>query len=536
MQHVADIDVIVVPNETAALLLENNLIKQHQPPYNVLLKNSGGYPYIVVTSETHPRLLYTRDQKKVKGKYYGPFPTIKGGRYDVYDFLYKFFPLRKCRIMPKEKCMFYDIGQCLGPCINNITSQQYQTIKQQIHNFFKGDIQNIKQIISKQETSAADAHDFEEAAKQKKIIDSLEEISQQQNIELVSKENIDIIGYYVHNNHLSIVIFSYIRGKLLTKNQQISEIFTKINEELISYLVQYYHDNQNTPNKCIVNLPQNDLRQLTKILGPHFVSPKTGKYKIIMQTVANNAKTYFDTNYLVYKQRERLSNDGFNTLRKTLNIDNLSLIHVFDISNLFAEDKVGAMIGLTSGQFNKNLYRKFIIKNTRNNSDANSMSEVIYRRYHEALKNREGLPNLIIVDGGTIQINAAVKTLKQLGLNLVIPVIGLVKNQHHKTHAIMLPNNQQINLDKSTPLYLYLFNLQEEVHRFAINFFRAKNYQSKTKSILNSIKGLGNKGIEKLLNQYDNIDNIRKAPLDELSQYIKPDVAKAIKKHFKNYA
>jgi excinuclease ABC subunit C len=538
VNHITDVDFIVVQNEAEALILEANLIHKHHPKYNVLLKDGSGYPYILLTNETHPRLLYTRDYKKLKGKYYGPFATAKSNRYDTYNLLLKLFPFRKCNYIPKTKCLYYDVGQCLGPCINHIEPTAYDKYIQQIEDFFKGKPKEIINTLTINEKQAAEQLNFEEAKRNLDLIQQIKivskEMSLSQNVTLHGLANEDIVGYYIKDGLMAIVIFSYVGGKLLAKQQQIVEIYTDYEDVLVEYLMQYYYQTYNLPKKCFVNLKKTSLMQLTKTIQLDFVKPVAGKHKSILQNAANNAKNYMQTNYLVYKQHKAQTSVAFNELKKILNIDNLSIINVFDISNLFADDKVGAMITIEDGNFNKNLYRKFIIKDLQNNSDYAAMYEVIKRQYTKAITERTStLPNLIVVDGGLIQINAGIKALTELNLDKVIPIIGLSKDQQHKTHSIVLPTKEQIVLDHHSPIYLFLLNIQEEVHRYAINFFRQRFKNSTFKSILNEIPGLGDKSIQKLLGHYENIGNIKKANVNELSQYVKEDIAKLIKEKLK---
>jgi excinuclease ABC subunit C len=538
VDHISDVDFIVVKNEIEALILEANLIQKHHPKYNVLLKDGAGYPYILLTNETHPRLLYTRDYKKIKGKYYGPFATSKSNRYDTYNLLLKLFPFRKCNHIPKTKCLYYDVGQCLGPCINNIQSETYLPYIKQIDEFFKNKPKAIIDNLTKQEKIAATNLNFEEAKRNLDLINQIKivakEMSLGQNITLHGSTNEDIVGYYIKDNLMSIVIFSYVGGKLLTKQQQITEIYSNYEDVLTDYLMQYYYRTYNLPKKCYVNLDTTLLKQLSRSINLNFIRPIAGKHKSIMQNAADNAKNFMQTNYLVYKQHKAQTIEAFGDFKNILGLDNLTLINVFDISNLFADDKVGAMIALENGNFNKNYYRKFIIKDLENNSDYAAMYEVIKRQYTKIIKERTSpLPNLIIVDGGLIQVNAATKALEELNLNKVIPVIGLAKDQHHKTHSIVLNNKKQIVLDVKSPIYLFLLNIQEEVHRYAINFFRQRYKDSTFKSILYEIPGLGEKSIKKLLGHYDNIANIKKANINELSQYVREDIAKLIKEKLK---
>jgi excinuclease ABC subunit C len=537
VEQINDVDFIIVQNENESLLLEANLIRKHQPKYNVLLKSNGGYPYIVLTNEKYPRLLYTRDYKKNRGHYYGPFATARSNRYDMYDLLLRLFPLRKCSHIPRTKCLYYDIGQCLGPCINNIKTEQYTTYIKQIDEFFKGNPKEIIDNLSINEKEAAKMLNFEEAKKNLELIHNIKgaskEMAASQNINLKSVYNEDVVGYYIKDGLIAIVIFSYIGGKLLTKHQQIADLYGTIDETISEYLMQYYYETYNIPKKCYVNLKQDLLKQLSNLTQLEFINPIAGKHKIILQNAAKNAKLFMQSNYLIFKQHKAQTSDAFNELRKLLSIDNLALIHTYDMSNLFGNDKIGAMIAIENGTLNKNLYRKFIIKDLSANSDYAYMYEVIKRQYTKMIKENLMLPNLVIVDGGLIQINAAIKALNELNLAQVIPVIGLVKDSHHQTNGIVFPNKKVITLDHKSNVYMFLSNIQEEVHRYAITFFRQRAKGSTFKSILDEIPGLGNKNINKLLSHYDNIANIKNASISELSQYVKVDIAKAIKDKLK---
>lgn len=534
VEKIYDVDFITVNNENESLILENNLIKKYQPKYNVLLKEGTYYPYIVLTNEKNPRLIYTHESDTYKGKYYGPFATNKSNRYSIYNFLQHLFPLRKCYKMPKKTCLYYDIGECLGPCVYNISQSQYAKIAKDINIFFKGNLKNIINNLIQREKEYSNQFKYEEAKKINELINGINKISQYQNINLVSKQSIDVLGFYINKNYISISIFSYINGKLLAKREQIAEIHDSILETIESYLMQFYSDNLNLPKKCYVSLTNKKLKNLSKNLNIIFVNPKTGKFKNILENAIANARAYYNSNYLQYKKFVALNIDAFEELKRTLNMDNLNLIHAFDMSNLFNEDRIGAMIAIEHGKFNKNLYRKFIIKNKTSKSDVEYMSEVINRQYTRMLNQKEELPNLIIADGGKQQVNTIMQTLKNNKLDLVIPVIGLVKNKKHETEKIYVPNNKFINLDKKSELYLYLLKIQNETHRFAITFFRQKKQSSLFKSKLQDIPEIGNSSINKLLNNYQNIVAIRDANIEELSQYVGIKKAKIIKDYLKH--
>lgn len=528
-----DIDFIVVNNEKESLLLENNLIKKHQPKFNILLKNGSGYPYIVITKEKHPQILYTTEFKKNKGIYYGPFPIMYGGRYDLYKLLLEIFPLRKCRILKKEKCLYYDMHQCLGPCINNINTNQYEIIIKQINDFFRGHNKNLINQLTNQEKIASENFDFENAQKYFNLINAIKTISNKQNIHLKSSNNIDFVGYFSKNNIISIVIFSYVDGNLLTKHQITATVYDDIDEIVQSYLIQYYLENQNTPKTCCVSLTKQSLKELKLVTNINFINPIKSKYKTILLNAVNNAKQAYSSNYLIHKNKQERTIKAFEEFEKITNLSNLSLIHVFDISSTINSIKVGGMIALSNGEFNKHLYRKFIIKNLESSSDYEYMYEVTKRQYSKMIRDKEPLPNLIIADGGIIQINAIKKALIELNIANLIPIIGLVKNKFHKTDHIIFENKKIIQIDKKTQLFFFFSNIQEEVHRFTITFFKYKQKDSFLKNKLIKINGIGEKTINKLTNHFDNVFQLKNASINELKQYVSNDVAKNIKKEIK---
>ncbi len=529
VENIADIDFVTVANENESLILENNLIKKYQPKYNILLKEGSNYPYIAITKEKDPRIIYTRNFFTKCYRYYGPFASSKSNKYEIFNLVNQLFPLRKCYKLPKKKCLYYDLGQCLGPCINKISDSKYKDIITQIDDFFKGNTTNIFHQLQTKEKKLAEDLNFEDAKLIKELIDNINEIQTSQSINLCTKESIDVIGYSLKDEYISISIFSYINGKLLTKNQQIDSINdNNFSDSLVSYLMQFYLGNNNKPKKCYISLENQILRKLSKTLKIEFINPLQGKFKSILINASINAKQYYQSNYFQYLKKQSLDFIAFEELKKMLKLDNLSLIHSFDMSNLFGEVKVGAMIAIENGEFNNKLYHKFIIDNDKLTGDTQYMEEVVYRQYTNVLKNKEPLPNLIIADGGINQINAIKNSLKKLNLDQIIPVIGLAKDKHHNTEKIVIDKTHTIKLDKKSNLFLYLKKIQDEVHRFAINFFHKKKSVSLFRSKLDEIPGIGKVTIDKLIKIYNNIANIKDASVNELTQYVGKKNAKLI--------
>lgn len=532
VKEIHDVDFVVVNNENESLLLENNLIAKYKPKYNILLRETNSFPYIVVTKEDHPRILYSHDnKKKIKGTYYGPFATPTMKKYELYNFINRMFPLRKCKTLPKSKCIYYDIGLCLGPCIKNITKEDYEPYLKKINDFFSGKYKELDKNLEEKEIEFASKLMFEESQKYLELRKNLKSFSEKQDIIFSKNNNEDIIGFSIKENIISLVIFKYVDGNLLSKYDTTTIFYEEV-EEIVETLVFDYYKNivVEKPKQVYISISDGSLKSLSDSLKINFINPVQGSKKEMLLTAVENAQILIKNKFLkVVSDYEREAN-SLSELEELIGIDSSYLIEVFDNSNVFNEDKVSAMIVYENGTKNRKLYRKFIIKNKEAASDYEYMKEVIYRRYSAVLDRKESLPNLIIVDGGQIQVKAALESLSQLNLDKIVPVIGLAKNDKHKTDKIVKWDFTEISLDKKSNLYFFLLNMQDEVHRFAISFHRDRRSKSIFSNSLYSIKNLGKKRIDKLISKYQTLDNVINADIDELSQIVPRDVAIEIKK------
>ncbi|WP_027119510.1 excinuclease ABC subunit UvrC [[Mycoplasma] testudinis] len=526
--EIADVDFIVVKNENESLILEANLILKHQPHYNILLKNNNGYPYILVTNEIKPRLLYTREFKPKLGKYYGPFASAELKAYDIYKLLLKIFPLRKCANVQNKKCFYYDLHMCMGQCVNEDTPQKYAIVKKQIDDFFNKGAQSILKDLKAKEQAASNRLDFEQAKSYLELQNSINVIAKKQLINLVDKDNADYVAYDTKDNYVALVIFSYLDGKLLSKHSVVTKYIGTLNEQLTTYLYQYYCENYK-PKTIYVSLDNENCDLLSKSLDVQLLNPQKGKPKQIMELALKNASNELQLKYSSTILREERTTKANQELSKLLKIPDLQRIEIFDNSNIFNVDRVAAMVVYENGIPNKKEYRKYKIQLQASRSDFDYMYEIIYRRYLRLLKEQKRFPDLIIVDGGLIQINAAKKALSQLMLVDKINLIGLVKDNHHKTRAIQLSDQSEIALDKTSSLYFFLLNMQEEVHRFAISFFRKTQRKSALTSIFDDIKNLGSIRRKKLLSVFDTINKIDEASIEQLAQIIPKAVAIELK-------
>lgn len=526
VSNIADVEFFVVKNENEALILENNLIKKHRPKYNILLKDSSGYPYVVVTKEDNPRIKYTRSNNRYKGTYYGPFASKDFFKKELFTLLNELFPLRKCDQLPKKKCLYYDMGQCLGPCINKIQPEQYESIKNKIKAFFNGDTVSLEKQLRDKEKAAASALKFEDANYYKNLGLALRQISQNQTVQFNTKENIDFLGFATKENLISLILFSYVNGKLVAKIQEIHEYYDDINNAISSWLFQYYNSNQNKPKTLFVSLPNKQFKALQQTLDIEIIKPIKGKKYEILMSAIDNAITYLKTNYLVYQAMKKAKLSAINQLQDILHAKKITTMVSFDISNLFSVNKVAGMVYLNNGEFVKSKYRRYVINDESLTSDYECMKYILNKFIDH---HKDDMPDLIIMDGGKIQVNAAKEVF---AINNVKPplIIGLVKNNKHQTNGIVF-NNQTIKLDKDSNLYNFLASIQLEVHNTAIAFYRKKHEKSLfDTSILPDIEGLSKAKKELLLEKYKNTSNIKKATISELSQIIDVEVARELKK------
>lgn len=531
VNEIYDVDYIIVNNENEALVLENNLIKTNKPKYNVLLKENSNYPYIILTNEDQPRLVYTRKYNSYKGKVFGPFPSSETNAYEVYNLIQRIVPLRKCKHIPNKKCIYYDLGQCLAPCINSISKEKNKELKNQVIDIFNNKTKKIIYLLKEKEINSSNNLDFENAKYYLELQNSLKQLNKKQIVEFVNNSDIDIIGYYANQEYISIIIFNFINGKLIAKNSHLSKYYDDdINDAIISYLIQYYSTNK-APKEIYLNIDKNSLVELNNYLGFNVQNTNKSKYnKLILLAIQNAKKYLLDYKLKIDYEYERTIG-AFDELSNLLKVDKITRIDMVDNSNIFNSNPVSAFVTFINGVKNTKYYRKINLDNLKEKSDFHYMIYAIEKRYKNII-NEIDKPDFLIVDGGKIQISAAIKAFNHLNIK-DIEVIGLVKNKKHKTESILKSDGTEIKLDKNTPLYNMLSNIQEEVHRFAISHFREKRSKSQMSIFLDGIKGLGPKTKEKILEIYPNIYSIKNIDENTLSQIINKKIAREIIKKIK---
>ena len=517
VNNINDLEYIVVNNVNEALILENNLIKTHLPKYNILLKDGSNYPYIMITNEQYPRLKYVRTYDKNKGIYFGPLADSTN-KYQLFNLLNSIFPFNKCNHQPYKKCIYYDLHQC----INQVQQSTYQEAISEVKEIFKGNLDHILMILQTKEQHAVTKLDFENAQKYAEQQKALTSIINSGLVQLDNNESFDIIGFYEKNNYLVIIIFNYVKGKLLNKSADTFAIYDyEINELITSFLMQYYSQNK-ISSKIIVSLDDDNLLALSQRFHTKFINAQTKFHKRILKLALDNAILYFESNIKNVINKQNELDDALNQLKQILKLPDLNIIECFDNSNINLSLPIAGMIVYQNGKLNNKLNRKYNLMTTKNASDYHFMIEVITRRYQRLVSQHQKLPNLIVVDGGKLQVNAALYALAQLQIN--IPLIGLKKDQKHKTDAIVLTNGDEIVLDRKSILYKFLANMQNDVHNYAISFLRDKHTKSIFNSLLDNVQCLGKKRFNELLKYYDSINDLKSASDQELLQFLPKNV------------
>lgn len=521
VSNIVDFEYIITNSELEALLLEINLIKKHTPKYNVLLKDDKSYPYIELTNEKVPRLLIVRPNKlKNKNiKLYGPYPNVTAARKTI-ELLNRLYPLRKCSNMGKKECLYYHIGECLGYCVKKVNEDEIKKITDEITSFLKGNDDVVLKKIDEEMNKCIEKLNFEKASELKELKEFINITLRNQLIDLNDFIDRDIFGYAVYKGYLSIQVLFLRGGKLVGRKSSIYPIISDEIEELTLFISSFYDKNNIKPKEILV--PDIiDEKLIKDILNVNVYKPVKGKKKELVNLSNKNALNSLKEKFELIKKSDENALNACNELKELLGISSANKIEPFDNSHLFGSYSVSGMITFTLGLPDKNNYRKYKI-DIEHHDDFHVMKEVIYRRYYRVLMENLEKPDLIIVDGGKAQITAATTVLKDLNLN--IPVCGLVKNDKHRTSDILY-NDRLYEIDKTKNLFHMLERIQDEVHNFTIRYHRDIRSKGALASILDDIKGIGEKRKKELLKKYSNINKMKEATVDDLSKILPYDIA-----------
>ncbi len=527
MMLVRDIDTfeyILTNSEVESLLLELNLIKKYTPKYNILYKDDKTYPYIELTNDKIPRLLIVRNPNMRRGgnrKLFGPYPNITAAK-KVVEMLNRLYPLRKCKNMGKKECLYYHIGECLGYCINDVDEEKIKQMKEEIISFFNGNSENLIKKIETKMYDCSSKLQYEKALEYKELLDYINITLEKQKVELDDHYDRDIIGYYELDNYLSVNILFIRGGKLLDKKSNIFPMIDTLEEEVNSYISNFY-DKHLTKVKEVIVPDIIDSTLLEEGFNLNVVKPIKGLKKKILNLAMENAKNYYNEQISLIKKDEDSLNKSLKELSDMLGIEKSSHIEMFDNSNIFGSFNVSGMVVFIDGKKAPHLYRKFKITNDKND-DYGTMREVIYRRYFRVLKDNLERPDLILVDGGLGQINIAREVISELGLN--IPVAGLKKDDKHSTNTLLggYPV-REIEIKKDSYLFLLLTRMQDEVHRYTISYHKDIRSKGALSSILDNIDGIGEVRKKKILKKYHTIDKMKNATISELSEIMPENIA-----------
>ena len=509
VSKIEDLEYIIVNSEKEALLLENNLIKKYRPYFNIRLKDDKSYPYLMITKEEHPRLLMTRKYKKNnKNIYFGPYVDIKSAT-EVKKILDKIYPLRKCNPVEKRPCMYYQIGECIGPCAKKITVDDYKMQISKIKSFLTG---NTKEILSDLRTKMQEHIknlEFEAAGQIHSYIKSIEVSVQNQVVADSTNIDRDYIGFSFNDEYICIQIFLSRLGNIIERKVEYFNLYDSPEEILYSYLLQYYGLNK-LPKEIYIDDVDENL--LSDVVDCKIIIPKRGNHRKILDTVKENATYYLNNNLAIEELKERKLQVTLNNIAEKLGVQSINIIDAFDNSNIMGVDAVSVKVNFTNGKKNTYNYRKFKIDESMGINDVQTMKEVLYRNYKDKKTNTE----LLIVDGGKNHLNVAIDVVhKTLGLSQ-IKIIGLAKNEKHITEYIITDDYEIIEFPKTSAEYLFLKQIQDEVHRFAITYHRATKNKNMYKSSLDDIKGIGKVRKNLLLKSFSSLEEIKTASEDKL--------------------
>jgi excinuclease ABC subunit C len=542
VNHIADLDYIITNTETEAYILEANLIKQHKPKYNILLKDDKRYPFIKITfNEAFPRVIVTRELIKDGGKYFGPYTDGRALR-ETLRFLEWVFPLRSCnRKIPADQvifskaCINYQLGKCPAPCIGKISRIEYLNIVQGILHFFQGKHQEISDVFRKDMLSASESNQFEKAATYRDRIREIDKIQKRQSVFYPDNRDVDILGFYQELNIAFMVILRMINGKLLLQESYpLAQVENSTPQEVLAaFLKLYYADKEELPQEILLPLEPLDFVELNQWLGKRLSLPQRGEKSKLTAMAKRNAFHQVEEKKLAHLKKANRTIKPIQELKEKLDLPKLPRkIVCIDISNIQGTDTVSSAVFFLNGKPMKKFYRHFIIRSVDSQNDFASIAETVTRFLAETDKNKELFPDLIILDGGKGQLSSAKDAL--ISLNCNIPLISIAK----RVEEVYLPDvPDSVILSKSSMSLRLITGIRDEAHRFAVNFHRLRRSKRTLISELEDIPDVGVKTKFTLLKVFGSIAAIRQASVDDLLAVkgIGSNTAKKIIDFFKSH-
>ena len=542
VSKIARFEYIVTDSELEALVLECNLIKEHRPRYNTMLKDDKTYPYIKVTaSEEYPRILFSRQMKKDKNKYFGPF-TSAGAVKDTIELIRKIYRIRACsRKLPQDMgkdrpCLYYHIQPCDAPCQGYISQADYQKSVKQAVGFLNGQYEPVMKYLEEKMRTASETMEFEKAIEYRDLLDSVRKVAQKQKITSQSMEDRDIIAMAKDERDAVVQVFFVRDGKLIGRehfhmNLTGSESKAEI---LNSFVKQFYAGTPFVPHEIWVQEELEDAEVIASFLTARrgqkvrFVVPKMGEKERLVELAEKNAKMVLSQDKEKIKREELRTIGAMNQIGSWIGLSGIKRVEAYDISNISGFESVGSMIVYENGRPKRNDYRKFRIRTVQGPNDYASMREVLLRRFSHGLEETKKLqaeggdlamgsftrfPDLLMMDGGRGQVNIALEVLRELQLE--IPVCGMVKDDNHRTRGLYY-QNVEIPIDRHSEGFQLITRIQDEAHRFAIEYHRSLRGKEQVRSVLDDIKGIGPARRKSLMRTFKTIEAVREASVEEL--------------------
>ena len=536
ISRIAWFEYIVVDSELEALILENNLIKEHTPKYNTLLKDGKTYPYIKVTvDEEYPRVLMTREQKKDHARYFGPYALI-GSVGNIIELIRKLFHIRTCnRSLPKDigkdrPCLYHQIGQCDAPCMGYISKEQYRETVDRVLRFLSHDYEEVRRTLKAKMQDTSEALDFEKAAEYRDLIRQVESLHAEQKADDSHTEERDIIALASEKGNTVVSVFIERNGRLIGREHHyLSETEGQESAEILGeFLKQFYDGIPYIPKEIVVESEPEDCALLEEWLtakrgrGVHIRIPKIGGKEHLVKLAKQNAEMVLRQDLDKMAREEKRTRGAAGEIAELLGLSDVHRMESYDISNISGFLSVGSMVVFHDGKPRKSEYRKFRIKSVEGPNDYASMEEVLTRRFRHGLEERAvqkessftRYPDLILMDGGKGQVHIAETVLESLGLS--IPVAGMVKDDNHRTRGLYF-HDEELPINVKGEGFALLTRIQDETHRFAIEYHKSLRSKSQVRSGLEDIPGVGPTRRKTLLRYYDSIESLRKADVSEIA-------------------
>jgi len=538
VSHIHRFEYIVTDSELEALVLECNLIKEHRPKYNTMLMDDKGYPFIKVTvNEDYPRVIMARTMEKDKAKYFGPFTSATAVK-DTIELIRKLYHIRNCsrqlpRDMGKERpCLNYHIGQCMGPCQGYVSKEEYGVFIDKVIRFLSGHYDEVLKELKTKMEEASGNMEFERAIEYRELIQSVNQIAQRQKITDSSMEDRDILAVAKDKEDAVIQMFFIRGGRLIGRDHFfLHQVSDETEEELLAtFIKQFYAGTPFIPAELMIQTEVEEHELLEEWLTKkrehrvHIRVPKKGEKEKLVELARKNAELILNTDKERLKREEGRTIGAVKEIANLLGVSNIVRMEAFDISNTSGYASVGSMIVYEKGKPKRTDYRKFKIKSVHGSDDYASMKEVLTRRFKHGLDELEDgkavgafttFPDLILMDGGKGQVNVALEVMEELGLD--IPVCGMVKDDNHRTRGLYF-NNQELPISKDSECFKLITRIQDEAHRFAIEFHRQLRSKGQVHSILDDIPGIGPARRKALMKHFMSIEDIKNASVEELKE------------------